>query len=258
MLLFQHNNLKAMEWVALRRELSKALQKVDEARAAEGQPHLNLANSIKLEIVQTGILAAALRVVEFYKPDQQVKMTDPADPATPSSVILPITNASGDGLTHTLSKAAYEAVAERRKAHALSPLLAGPLALLTFPGVSPQHMKAALTILAPSAPLFPAPKKKTNPGWHDPAVQSGLQKLVLLGARIEGKAFDIEGTRWVGSIEGGLDGLRGQLVAMLQGIGGGITNTLESASKSLYFTVEGRRTMLEDEAKGPSNESKSE
>ncbi|KAM3073060.1 hypothetical protein ACMFMG_008777 [Clarireedia jacksonii] len=243
MLLFQHNNLKAMEWVALRRELSKALRKVDEARAAEGQPHLNLANGIKLEIVQT---------------DQQVKMTDPTDPVTPSSAILPITNASGDGLTHTLSKAAHDAVAEKKRAHPLSPLLAGPIALLTFPGVSPQHLKEALTILAPSAPLFPAPKKKANPGWHDPAVQSGLQKLLLLGARIEGKAFDVEGTRWVGSIEGGLDGLRGQLVAMLQGIGGGITNTLESASKSLYFTVEGRRTMLEDEAKGPSDQTKSE
>ncbi|PQE25958.1 hypothetical protein CJF30_00000666 [Rutstroemia sp. NJR-2017a BBW] len=246
MLLFQHNNLKAMEFVAIRRELSKALQKVDEARAAEGQPNLNLANSIKLEIVQTGLLAAALRVVEYYKPDQQVKMTDPTDPATPSSVTLPITNA------------AHDAVAKKSKAHPLSPLLAGPLVALTFPGVSPQHLKAALTILAPSAPLFPAPKKRTNPGWHDPAVQSGLQKLVLLGARVEGKAFDIDGTKWVGSIEGGLDGLRGQLVAMLQGIGGGITNTLESASKSLYFTVEGRRTMLEDEAKGPSDESKPE
>jgi len=125
---------------------------------------------------------------------------------------------------------------------------------LTFPDVSPQHMKAALTILSPSAPLFPAPKKRINPGWHDPTVQSGLQKMLLLGARVEGKVFDVEGTKWVGSIEGGLDGLRGQLVAMLQSIGGGITNTLQSASKSVYFTVEGRRMMLEDEEKGISGE----
>src|SRR5271156_26349 len=30
-LLFQHNNLKSMEWVSIRRELSRALQKVDDS-----------------------------------------------------------------------------------------------------------------------------------------------------------------------------------------------------------------------------------
>ncbi|ESZ89733.1 hypothetical protein SBOR_9883 [Sclerotinia borealis F-4128] len=248
-LLFQHNNLKAMEWVAIRRELTIALRKVDAALEAEGHGPLKLAEGIKLEIVQTGILATALRIVEFYKPN-------PTDPATPSSATLSIVNAGDDALTHTLSSAAHQAISSKKikNAHDLSPLLAGPVVLLTFPGVSPQHMKTALTILAPNAPLFPAPRKKANPGWHDPTVQSGLQKLLLLGARVEGKVFDVEGTRWVGSIEGGLDGLRGQLVAMLEGIGGGITNTLESAAKSLYFTVEGRRQMLEDEEKGPAEE----
>lgn len=67
---------------------------------------------------------------------------------------------------------------------------------------------------------------------------------------MEGRVFDVESTKWVGSIEGGLEGLRGQLVAMLQGLGGGLTNTLESAAKNLYFTVESRRTMLEEEEKG--------
>jgi large subunit ribosomal protein L10 len=36
----------------------------------------------------------------------------------------------------------------------------------------------------------------------------------------------------------------------LQSIGAGIANTLESASKNLYFTVESRKSMLEDEEKG--------
>jgi hypothetical protein len=43
---------------------------------------------------------------------------------------------------------------------------------------------------------------------------------------------------------------------MLQGVGAGLTNTLESAGKSLYLTVEGRRTMLEDEQKMGKEESK--
>ena len=80
-------------------------------------------------------------------------------------------------------------------------------------------------------------------------MQDGLKKLLLLGARIDGEVFDMEGVRWVGGIDGGIDGLRAHLVAMLQGFGAGVTTTLEAASKSLWFTVEGRRRMLEDEGK---------
>lgn len=234
MLLFQHNNLKSNEWVALRRELSKALAKVDEARSAAGYTPEPLQDSIKIQIIQTSIFAAALRVVEFYRPEPSTEVGAP--------------------LTHTLSEAAHKAAADNRTAHDLAPLLAGPLAVITFPNVSPQHLKAVLSHLSPSSPQFPAPTRRANPGWHDPAVQSGLQKLLLLGARVEGKVFDVDGTKWVGSIDGGLEGLRAHLVAMLQGIGAGVTNTLESAGKSLYFTVEGRRVMLEEEAKGPATE----
>ena len=247
MLLFQHNNLKSNEWVAIRRELTKALTKVDEARVAAGHVSEPLAEGIKIQIIQTGIFAAALRVVEFYKPNP-VPMLDPTDPSTPSSASVPAVG--GDSLTHSLSNAAHEALAEVKTQHALAPLMSGPLMVVTFPHVSPQHMKEALRHLSPSQPQYPAPTRRANPGWHDPPVQTGLQKLILLGARVEGKVFDLDGTKWVGSIEGGLDGLRGQLVAMLQGLGAGVTNTLESAAKNLYFTVEGRRIMLEDEAKG--------
>jgi hypothetical protein len=76
-----------------------------------------------------------------------------------------------------------------------------------------------------------------------------LKKLMLLGARIEGRVFDLEGTRWVGGIDGGMDGLRSQLVQMLEGFGAGLASTLESAGRSLYFTMEGRRNMLEEEGK---------
>jgi large subunit ribosomal protein L10 len=239
MLIFQHNNLKSLEWSGVRRELTKALRKVDAERVAAGHLAENLTDGIKLQVVQTGILSSALRVVEFYKPDAQ-----PAADYTEQ----------GDGLTHVLSKAAHSATANIKTKHALAPLLSGPLVLLTFPTVSPQHLKAAISILSPSSPQFPAPTRKANPGWHDPPVQVGIQKLLLLGARVEGKVFDVERTKWVGSIEGGLDGLRAQLVAMLQGVGAGITKTLESAAKNLYFTVETRRTMQEDEEKGISRE----
>ncbi|KAI9815890.1 MAG: hypothetical protein M1832_005200 [Thelocarpon impressellum] len=239
MLLFQHNNLKSTEWVGVRRELTQALRKVDQARAAEGREHTELADGIKLQTLQTGIFAAALRVVEFYRPE--------------SSATLLSTTASSEApaLTHALSRAAHDAVVNKKLSHALAPLLSGPLVVLSFPTVSPSHLAAALSILAPSPPQFAAPKRRVSPGYYDPAVQGGLQKLLLLGARVEGKVFDSEGTRWVGSIEGGLDGLRAQLVWMLQGVGSGLTNTLESAGQSLYLTMEGRKEMLEDGEKGP-------
>jgi len=85
-----------------------------------------------------------------------------------------------------------------------------------------------------------------------------VQKLLLLGARVEGKTFDVENTRWVGGMEGGLEGLRAQLVGMLQGFGAGVTNVLEGVGRSVYFTVEGRRMMLEDEAKPKEEEAKTE
>lgn len=110
-------------------------------------------------------------------------------------------------------------------------------------------MRAALSILSPKAPTFAAPTRKANPGYHDPSTQAGLQKLLLLGARIEGQVFDQEGARWVGGIEGGMEGLRAQLVHLLSSVGAGVTGALEGVGKSLWFTVEGRRGMLEEEAK---------
>lgn len=254
MLLFQHNNLRSIEWMGIRRELALALRKVDKSQAAEGREDAGLADGVRIQIIQTGIFASALRVVEFFRPVLQPESQShhPSDPASQSSTALANVLPSPDDprFSHGLSRAAHDAVSNKRLTHALSPLLSGPLVAVTFPTVSPQHLKAVLSILAPSSPDFPAPSRRLNPGYHDITVQSGIQKLLLLGARVEGKVFDVDGTKWVGSIEGGLDGLRGQLVAMLSSIGAGITNTLESAGRNLYFTVEGRRGMLEDEQKG--------
>ncbi len=251
MLLFQHNNLKSTEWMGIRREVTQALQKVDDADVAAGRPATNAAEGVKIQIIKAGVFEAALLVVDYFRPELQPKARapSPSDPATQSSTVLPNTRPtpSDPTLTHALSRAAHDAVADRKLSHGLRPLLSGPLAVVTFPAVSPQQMKAVLSILSPQAPKFPAPTRRANPGYHDPTVQNGLQKLLLLGARVEGKVFDPNGARWVGAIEGGLEGLRTQLVGMLQGIGAGLTNVLEGAGRSLYFTVEGRRAMLEDE-----------
>lgn len=252
MLLFQHNNLKANEWSGIRRELNTVLRNIDADLASNGTPSV-IGESAKLQIVQTGIFASALKVVEYFHPEHitsdEARTHHPSDPRTATSTSLESADAH-PAFTHGLSRSAWDAARKNANIdHELSPLLSGPLMTVTFPAVSPQHLKALLSILSPSA-KFPAPKRKANPGLYAPPVQSGLQKLMLLGARVEGKVFDTEGTRWVGGIEGGLDGLRGQLVAMLQSVGAGLTSTLEGAGKSLYLTMESRRTMLEDEQKG--------
>lgn len=252
-LLFQHNNLRAVEWAGIRRELAKALRKVDEDLAT---PH-PMEHAVKLHTVQTGILRSALRVVEFYDAAAQPPTpTTPssASPATQSSKQLP----SPTGLTHTLSAAAHEAASDRKKKHPLEALLSGPIACLTFPTVTPQHLHAALCILAPSKPAgFPAPTRRANPDYHDPVVQTGLQKLMMLGARVEGQVFDADGVRWVGGIQGGLDGLRAQVVGMLQGVGAQVTSVLEGAGKNLYYVVESRRQDMEEKEK-PVGEKKEE
>jgi ribosomal protein L10 len=205
------------------------MRKVDEA---ESTPY---ADFVKIQIVKTGIFDHALRVVEFFQPEHQ--QTNPLSGT-----------AADPTLNHLLSKTAHDAAADPKLKHGLEPLLTGPLALLTIPAVSPAHLRAAFSIVAPSAPNFPAPKRRTNPSYYDAAVQNGLPKLMLLGARIEGKVFDTEGARWVGGIPGGLQGLRAQLVAMLQGVGAGVTTALETAGRSVYYTMESRKAVLEEEA----------
>ncbi|EMD01207.1 hypothetical protein BAUCODRAFT_29655 [Baudoinia panamericana UAMH 10762] len=252
--IFQHNNIKATEWAGIRRELTAALNKVDQDVAKEGN-NAYTGSAIKLSVVQTGIFTSALRVVEFWEPkfEPESPAIHPSDPKTRSSASVEDTKGKVNDpiFTHGLSRHAWWQAKNKSKTarHGLEPLLSGPLSLLTMPEVSPQHLKAALSILAPS-PQSPAPKRRANPGYYEKPVQDGLQKLMLLGARVEGKAFDVEGARWVGSIEGGLSGLRAQLVAMLSGLGAQLTNTLEAASRNLYITVESRRGMLEEEQKG--------
>lgn len=223
--------------MSIRRELKCALEKAD----ADLSTHL--APSIKIQAIQTGIFESALLVAEHYHP---------AAPSTLSSAQLAThaPNAVDPTPTHSLSRTAHAAAAPYKKTHPLRPLLSGPLATVTFPTVTPQHMRAALSILAPKAPTFPAPTRRANPGYHDVGVQQGVQKLMLLGARVEGRVFDHEGARWVGGIEGGMEGLRGQLVRVLGEVGAGVTGALEGVGRSLWITVEGRRGMLEEEEKG--------
>lgn len=239
LLIIQHNNLLASEWVAVRRELATSLARADPSGALD--PTL-----IRLQVIRGRLFELALRITEFYDPPPPTSR-DPSDPFAPPP--------DDDALfTHALSRAAHAAANEAKfgakRRHGFEPVLTGPLAVLAFPSVSPAHVTAALGTLFPG-PGFPAPKRRVRPTLFEPAVQAALPKMMLLAARVEGRVLDQEGARWVGGIEGGMDGLRARLVAMLQGFGAGLTGALEGAGKNLYFTMESRRTDMEDkEVKG--------
>ncbi|KAI4594661.1 hypothetical protein KJ359_007753 [Pestalotiopsis sp. 9143b] len=233
-LFFQHNNLTAVEWAAVRRELRKVLSEVPPPVAGpDGTLPADPADSIELSVLRTRMFDVAFKIVEFFDAEAAAQKSN--------------------AYTHDLSSTAYESI---KKANLedpntvyaqMSPLFTGPVAALTIPTVSPAHLAAALRVLAPSAPNFPAPTRKKSPGYHDPIAQSGLQKLILIGGRVEGKAFDQDGIKWVGGIEGGIDGLRSQLVSMLHSAGLGLTTALEGHSKGLWLTLESRRTQLDEE-----------
>ena len=53
----------------------------------------------------------------------------------------------------------------------------------------------------------------------------------------------------IGLIEGGLDGLRAQIVALLGGVAASVTGVLERSRTGVWMTLEGRRAMMEDEEK---------
>ncbi|KAH9904072.1 hypothetical protein F4778DRAFT_80360 [Xylariomycetidae sp. FL2044] len=237
MLFFQHNNLTAVEWAAVRRELRAALAQVPApvVNGPDGGPPVDIKSAIEFQVLRTRMFNVAFKIVEYFDPGAHA--------------------AQSNAYTHDLSATAYETIRSARVDEGsafgqMSPLLVGPVAAVTFPSVSPAHLAAALRVLAPAAPDFPAPARKKSPGYWEPAAQSGLQKLILVGGRVEGKAFDRDGVKWVGGIEGGLDGLRAQLVAMLQSAGLGLTSALEGQGKGLWLALEGRRTQLDDEASG--------
>ncbi|KXJ91653.1 hypothetical protein Micbo1qcDRAFT_161642 [Microdochium bolleyi] len=240
-LFFQHNNITANEWAALRRELKASLAAVPPPIAGpDGSVPVNVADHIDVQVLRTRMFDIAFKIVEFFDANKVA--------------------GESNAYTHDLSTSAYEAVQKANikdpnSGYAqIAPLFSGPVAAVTFPTVSPAHLAAVLKVLAPSTPDFPAPTRKKNPGYYDPVAQSALQKLLLIGGRVESKVFDPAGVKWVGGIDGGLDSLRAQLVHMLQSAGLGLTTALEGHSKGLWLALESRRTQMDEEANGGKTE----
>ncbi|KAI0106501.1 hypothetical protein GGR51DRAFT_517917 [Nemania sp. FL0031] len=236
MLFFQHNNLTAVEWAAVRRELRAALAQLPSPVAGpDGVVPADITSKIEFQVLRTRMFDVACKIVDFFDPEAQAEKSN--------------------AYAHDLSKTAYRSIKtatidESSTYGQIKPLITGPIAVVTLPSVSPAHLATILKVLAPSPPAFPAPPRKKNPGYYDPIAQSGFHKLILMGGRMENRAFDQDGVKWVGGIEGGVDGLRAHLISLLQNAGLGITMALEGHGKGLWLALEGRRTQLEEESNG--------
>merc|ERR1712000_647461 len=64
MLFFQHNNLTAVEWTAVRRELGKAIRVVSTPSLS-----VDISDDIRLQVVRTNMLNVAMKIVEFHDPE---------------------------------------------------------------------------------------------------------------------------------------------------------------------------------------------
>lgn len=203
----------------MRRELRAALTKAVPPAKVGPDPFVD---TTEITLLRTGVFASVLRVAEFYDPL--------------------------GGKEHCSSEMAYQATAKKNCLFA--PVLSGPVGALSFAGVSPLHLKVAIELLFPE-------DGKVKKGL-DPLATSGLQKLVLLAARVDahvannmlgrGRVLDGDAVRWVSSLQG-IEGMRGELLAILRGVGGGeVIKNLEAAGGiGLVRMVEGRRRLLNEE-----------
>jgi len=234
MIFFQHNNLRAVEWVALRRELLFGLRKID--------PKSTLAEGTRITVLSSALFAASLRVAEGHDP-QHKRSSEPGG----SKLIAKET----EGL---------------KKTHPLSPIFTAPVAVLSFPSVEPAHLKTALDILFP----LKNPKKGLDPlavsGLQKFVLLAGRVDGHVYGSRVgEGRVMDVDLIRVLALLPD-VNTLRGELLAMLRGAGGadlvmnlgnigaGLARTVDTYRKMLSGELDSDGRPVEDKAEGGGKE----
>ncbi|RPA99380.1 hypothetical protein L873DRAFT_1806932 [Choiromyces venosus 120613-1] len=222
MLFFQHNNLRATEWVALRRELLFGLRKID--------PNSTLAEGTRITVLKPALFASSLRVAEGHDPLHK-RSSEPGG-----------------------SKIIAEKTEKLKETHPLSPVLTGPVAALSFPSVEPVHLKAALDILFP----LKNPKKGLDPlaisGLQKFVLLAGRVDGHVYGSRSgEGRVMDIDLIRVLALLPD-VNTLRGELLAMLRGAGGAdLVMNLGNVGIGLTRTVHTYQKMLSGELDSDGN-----
>ncbi|EDK36729.2 hypothetical protein PGUG_00827 [Meyerozyma guilliermondii ATCC 6260] len=109
--------------------------------------------------------------------------------------------------------------------HPLTPLLNGPTGIITISQCDPSVVSQTLKIL-----------------------KSAQEKLILIGAKIESKVFDIDQVNQFKDLPN-KDQLQGQLAGLLTILGGaGLVRTLESPGTALYLTLDQRKQDMDPES----------
>ncbi|KAF3918446.1 hypothetical protein ABW21_db0202212 [Orbilia brochopaga] len=225
LVIFQHNNSRATELVSIRRELRTAMANVDAMVAASRPPPVPredgtvrpqprpVGEQVKMTVMNTAVLKAALRSAEFLSKDAEVRSSS--------------------------SPEAYDLTLQYTDVHPLSTVLIGPTGVIQFPEVSPPHLLGVLNLLFPEKFTF---RKGTDPGFI-----SGVQKLVLLGAKVDkigGATIDTDALKHITTL-GDLTTLQGQLLGVMQSAGGSLISMIQSPARGLWFVMDGRRKMLD-------------
>lgn len=114
----------------------------------------------------------------------------------------------------------------REVIHSLSPLLAGPTGIISFPTSNPKNLEGVIKIL-----------------------KTFKEKAFVIGAKIENSTFDINQIDLIKDLPLKPE-LQSQLTGLLSVLGGaGLIQTLESTPKSLYLTMVSRETDLNPDKK---------
>lgn len=84
MLFFQHNNLTAVEWAAVRRELRVALAEVPPPVAGpDGTVPVDITSSIEFQVLRTRMFNIACKIVDYFKPETMPKGRTPTHTICP-------------------------------------------------------------------------------------------------------------------------------------------------------------------------------
>ena len=125
------------------------------------------------------------------------------------------------------SKILYRATKRRRKEDPLAVLLAGPTCSITLKlgaqGWSPADIKNIVSLIE----------------------RQGKGKLYLLGGRIDDRLMDTEGLKVVQNLPD-LEGLRGQIVGLLQSVAAGPVRLLEQPGSQIAHILTVRKKQLEE------------
>lgn len=137
-----------------------------------------------------------------------------------------MSNEANNGLfTHGLLRRTREIAGKEKHKLNLGAIVSSPLAIVVFADIAPQYNETVLSLLPLSKPAF----------WHRACSTRQFLQSIILGASAECKVYNASKMFGFGGVGSEIDGLRAQLIHMLQGAGGSLTSPFECTSNGLVL-----------------------